>query len=424
MAVEDGRAGFYTDVWGDENREPRAINAVNLGSGVSTEIVGHELHGELAHVEADLEAIRPQVPLAEATVVSRIQDLEADEHAQADLSQRCRLEGLTTPDHRLRRLLIELTLLALLGDGDVYFSSLAFQVFGLSDRRLVSFLPISELQAVAASVIVAMLIAVGIAGPRLTRFWHLLERAPSDDQAVDRRRARLAAEVFFVLVCIGGALSTLVGVSGVRAAYLHAQGVAAHWGEFFLIQLGIAIAGLMLIAWLSHPYDREWRSTTHAVNRSASELARAYLVLTRLVGRFNGLLRSRDAIMAQALAHLLAITNHARQQDELYARRVQHGEPEPTTTRLLPDDLPQPSQPRLVSELTRHLAGKPSMFKAYKPLDLCRVESRLHEVAERRAERGQSVNDQILDLIKNSHGASSEEAAANGRSNRKRPGKR
>ncbi len=415
MAAADGLAGFFTSRWGKDNRATRAINAFNAGVGVSTEIVADRVHRELGKSEKKLESTAPKVPLAEDATLAAAYKSEEDDNGVAEMEERCASEGIGVPDHRLIRLFLWVLGLAVLGGGDEKFCTLCFQVFGLSSRRIARFFPVSELGVVSGSVVAGLLIAVGIAGARLARLWHALEAAPSTDPADNRRRkTRVVAEGSAVIVGVAGALCALFGISGVRADFLAQEGVAAHWGEFFLIQIGVATAGLMLSVWESHPYDREWRSVSHRAKASRKGFRGAQARLVSLVGAYNGLIREREAILGEALAHAHALKNHSGMQAELYAGDLQRALPEPTTDRLFPESLPQPGQQRLIDELDKYFSGAKSIFKKYQPADLKRVENALKQIRQRQENRLKRINDRGVAAAATTDAPSPAKASTNG----------
>lgn len=422
MAVDDARAGFYTDAWGDDNRAPRAIGAINAGPHVSAEVVAHDLHGDLDEIEGELEASSVRIPPAEEAVISAGEVVETDKARTKEVEERCKTHGLSVPDHRLARRVGEGVGLTALGVGDEKFNSLSFQVYGLSDKAFSSWLPISEDQLVAGSVIAAMLMLVAIAGTRMARLGHNLEQAKAkgDPSADRRRRVRVGIEATAVLLGIAGGIGCLVGVSGVRAAFLEAEGVAAHQHEFLLIQLAIAAAGFLLAWALAHPFDRDWRVATHKLRKNTKQFSRASAEFVGLVGVYNALIRSREAVLGQALAHTNALVAHAAMEGPIYAREHQLNLAEPTTERLLPDELPRPTEPRLATELGKYFNGKPSMFKKYEPYKIEDVKSVLAQPRAQQDTSNEQVNDRIEEAVRKSAAApSSAKAKTNGHGTKK-----
>jgi hypothetical protein len=272
MATDDARAGFYTDAWGDDNNIPHSIHAINSGAEVSGEVVAYNLHADNEKIENDLETTVVQIPPALHKLESSASKVKEDETRTGDVEKSCKADGLPLPDHRVRRVVLEILAFAVLLYGDAKFNALSFQVFGLSDKSISRWFPISEDQAVAVSVIAGLFIGVAIAGARLARFWHTLGYARTSNAADDRRRkVRVATEAFFALLGIAfGVLCILFGVSGIRADFLSLQGIPAHWGKFLLIQLGVATAGLLLACLIRTTKTGASRRTSCARARSSS----------------------------------------------------------------------------------------------------------------------------------------------------------
>ena len=243
FGTEDGRAGLYTGVWGDDNQEPRVVDAVNSGAEVSCSLISHELQGALAPVEQKLETLATVAPKAECDVIFAADEVELTDGEVAAVKKACREDDLPLPEHAGARRVAEASGLCLLGVGDMYFTSIAFQVFGLSDRNL-GVLPINELQLVASSTIVALLVCTSLAGHAIREVGHLMEKTRSSrlrPDADESRIRRLCVRSWFTAgggtLAVLGALAVLVGLSEVRASYLAQSGIDAHQWQFLLIQL-------------------------------------------------------------------------------------------------------------------------------------------------------------------------------------------
>lgn len=388
LATEDGGAQVFTTAWGTGNRASRAVDAINRGAEVSASLVSHELQGALAPLEENLERLGALGAGAEHDVLRAIDDVEAAEVDRERIAHACRAGDLGLPDHARVRELGEGAVFTGLGTGDLYLSTQTYEVFGLSDRRF-GFLPFNELQVAAGATVLALLVLAWLAGHQLRGVGYLLEahRPGLDDASRRRVRVRQWFMAGGSLVALGGVLGLLFGLSQVRASYLAQSGMDAHASQFLLIQLGIATAGVVVSLWMSHPYDRQWRSATRHAARAAKALAGAYSVFAGLVGEFNGLLRFRVAVMNQHCDWAVATVVDAARKGQMYARRVLLAQPEPTTDPLLPDTLPVPASPPLVAAVAEHRAGGGVMFKLYEPTSLARVEARLADLDRRRAER-------------------------------------
>lgn len=392
LAAEEGQAHLFTGTWGKGNREPRTIHAINYGAETSTNLISHDLQDRLPEVERQLEEQSAQAAGAEEQVISDIDRVEATGDELARVREVCHEGELEVPEHHWRRSGGEWIAFGSLGTGDLYFTSTTFQEFGLSSRP--TFGPWSELDIVAMSVVAAMLLLTRLGGHLVRKAGYLTEQVSGGKvtEGVDERRIRvLTVRTWFTVVAAGlgliGALGILWGLSAVRASYLRQSGIDAHQGPFLLIQLGIAVCGFVLAYWLAHPLDAEWHSATFHDNRAVVALTNSYIVLAAIVGNFNALLRERDALLARHRDWGLATISDAARKGQMWARRVQLAQPEPTDEHLLPNDMPAPVVPPLVEEVNRYLVGEPAKFKPYKPLSLDRVERRLHELDDRRQKR-------------------------------------
>lgn len=350
MAREDGKTQLYTEVFGEGNRQPRAILANNEAARVGSGLIGHELHEQLKELDAELERTKEtsKVVEAEALVLAEGQDHAAKD--EADLRARIRDEGLEIPESSWKALVFELVLLAFLGIGDILFISVAFQILGLTDKPIARFLPITELQVAASASVMALLISTRIAGHRLKRFLHLFgiimrqrHGSVGDNKLNGQRTAGAIDAGVQSFLAVLAVILVLLGVNGVRQAFLEKKGIPAHGGSFLALQAGIALAGILLAAWFAHPYDRLWRSTSMALAAADSRLKAVIDQITTMVSNYNARLVERDHIVAQYLEWDGSQLADTRRQNELYGRRVLLSQPEPTTVQLLADDLPTPT---------------------------------------------------------------------------------
>jgi hypothetical protein len=347
---EDAGKGVFTDIFGEDNRAPRMINAICKAALVASHLIAHRLHETLIGIDSRLEPVQESIKVAKAearTLAIAVADAAGNHR---NLSERMRNEGIAPPEGGRRRLLLEIALLTPLGLGDVLFISLAYQILGLSDRPMASFLPFSELQLAASTSVAALLICARIAGHRVRRFSHLLglligrPSTGSPDEAQLRRNyvagsIQAGAETFLAL---GGAAAVLMGVNAIRAAYLEGRGIPAHAGPFLLVQTGIAAAGVLLAAWFAHPYERDWKESAAALAAVKKPFNDTVERVSAHVADYNTLRVERVHRIAQHDEWNGAQLADAARQIESYARWLLLGQPEPTTDRLLPDELPQP----------------------------------------------------------------------------------
>lgn len=91
----------------------------------------------------------------------------------------------------------------------------------------VGIVPFNELQLVAASTVVALLLLARLAGHMLAGLRYCLEASASgaDPGHGPPSQIRIWMEAAGALVAVGGALGILVGLSQVRSSYLAQSGV-------------------------------------------------------------------------------------------------------------------------------------------------------------------------------------------------------
>lgn len=421
MAAEAGRAELYTDTWGESNREPREIHIVNQAAVTADCLISHQAEAELASREDALERLHPEATIVQDRVLDDIKSVETNGDELASVKEKCRQADLHVPEHHWRRMTAEIFGFVLLAVGDLYFVSTTFEVFGLSDKPLLGFLPVSALSVAASSVVIAMLLLTRLAGHLVRRIGQLIEETKAAQQQGATNATQLANKVVRSKFLIGaasvsvfGAFITLYGLSEVRASFLKQEGINAHQSYFLMIQAGVACAGLVLAYWMAHPLDAEWRSACHHYRVAVGSLTISYAQLADIVGRFNGMLRQRDAALIQFCNWTQAATSDAIRQDHLVARRIPLALPEPVQQQLLPDQLPEPPDPALAAVITDHLGGKPTYLKAYQPLSMERVEKRLRKLDKRRNQQGIESHNHLINLLSKTRDAGLVGASTNG----------
>lgn len=396
MAAEEGRAGFYTEVWGD-NRAPRTVNVIRAGAEETEYLIRHSLHGVLQAIEGRLEKMLAAVGLKRAATMSSIDNLEQAVEAKGKVTERIESEDLPLPLHTKRRIVLEILGLALLGVGDLYFVSSAFQIFGLSDQRALPFLPFSQLQVASTSVIVATLLLTRLGGHVFRTLAHLIENwrvHRQSGQQATRVLVRTAATAVVLAASIVGLVLLLCGLGSVRESFFVMSGERVSGSLFYLIQGGVTLAGVVLSYVMAHPFDQEWRSVTHRVQSAVKRLGADYGALAGLVGSYNATLRERIGVILEHEDWSVATVNDARRQFELVARRTQLAQPEPVEG-LLFGELAPPATPLLVAEVGAQLEGWSSTLKVYPELDMAEVDKRLAGVAESDA----AVQGELFDIL-------------------------
>lgn len=377
MAHEEAALGIPGGEWGD-NTEVRTVEVIIESGRVAEGIVRHSLHSGLAGIERRLEELKPRyLGLLEA-VLSFFARLKTARQDEEKIARLCAEEGLSLPLHSLRRLLLELTGLGLVGVGDLYFLSSAFEIFGLSNGRALSFLPLSQLEVAAISVVVAMLVLSRIGGHLLRGLSHLAERhslARRDDlPEAEGLRVCLMTKVGALAVVLGGLITLVIGLAQVRATYFHNALIAVPNSLFYLIQVGVVVAAVAMSYAMAHPYDSEWRSVSWRLFVEGRSFRRSYGALAALVGSYNALLRERASYILTHEDWSLSLAAEVRRLVVLAARAYLIGQPEPTERHLI-ENLPETPVPLLVAEVGAQLEGWRSTLMVYEPLSMDAVEA-------------------------------------------------
>jgi len=349
MAGEDGRAQFFTNIWGRGNREPRAIRALNHGAEVSRSLILHDLYSTVLAPQLEIEVLKAKVPILAHNASVAVSELSEAQEEVGRIQRTCQENDLPLPEHHLRRAIAEISIYVALVIGDLMFITAAYQVFGLSDQS-VGFVPFSPLQLASSSTVVALLILTRLVGRFSRQLSYLTELSSIiDTETPDgfARQARSTKRLRFTIAAatsaVAGVLAILVGLSLVRSSYLAQLHVPSNFLEFFLIQTGIAAAGCVTSYWAAHPLEHDWRAANRHLQRAHKFVQRSQTSYADSVGNFNGLLRTLESVTSQHRVWADATMFDAARKAEIYARRLQHAQPEPTDDALLPAALPRPA---------------------------------------------------------------------------------
>lgn len=353
MAVEDGNNSVHDpSVWG-ENTAPRAIHLINATVAVLKHLVGHAFRGESLPLEVELEHAGAEANVAEQGALDDIDEEEEARREEVGLLARIRNAKLVPPQGEdVRRYVAKLGSLVV---GDLVFIALAFEVFGLSDRPLLGFVPFSsELHIAALSSVLALLFLAHFAGEELKTISHVNRRRR--EEPTGGIASAGAGAYVYAATWILGAAAVLVGISAVRETYLAAEGVEAHTEIFAAIQSGVFLAALALSISHAHPFAREWARVSHWVRRTTGQSERSAARHAKLVAHVNGIVDRRLALLAMAAQHARLGEVDAARQILLYVRRTQLSQPEPVGERLFPKQLPD-AEHEDDTELTGLLIG-------------------------------------------------------------------
>jgi hypothetical protein len=389
MAAEDGSKELFTQSWGPDNHFPRVAAANVHAAGVAGHLIGHQLFGALNGVQMRLEDIEARAATLIAATLAQMKRLGRTRCRRDDVERKIRDEDLALPDTRRRRFLQEVGWLTVLAVGDMLLISLAFQLFGLSDKPLLGFLPFSELQLAASTAIAALQVLARITGHRMKRCLHLFVVSVRDWEGgtSGERRGRIAQLAETGVQCLGGLLGLgvlLFGLNAVRSRYLASVGIDGQGTSFLLIQLGIAAAGVLIAAHYAHPYDEEWRSVSETAAEASAALDGQVAELTALKSAHSSLIREHENAKSRYLEWEGATNRNVERQNELYARGVILSQPEPTTERLFDDELPKTVGVDWADALrTPGRTTAPVLIaKRYEPLDLSGVLDQLKKIED------------------------------------------
>jgi hypothetical protein len=398
MAQEDGQAQLYTSTWGEGNKEPRGILANNAADATAQALIAQQLYQELTDVEQQLEGQHPRFQRAQSTVLSQIDRVERADTRVEQLEERFEAEDVEVPAAGRGHHAKEFGALAALGSGDLVLNTAAFQLFGLSDRNFGP-LPLSELALAASVTVFALMFLARSAGSTLKTFTHLVgvllfHRSDADEEQANRRRlARAVVAGSLCLVWLAAGVALLWAIGSVRSNFLQQQGIGAHTATFFMIQLGVFVAGVAMSFHFSHAYETEWKRTCLRLNAVSADLAAGFEQLLVVVSTYNGLIRLRENLLAQYREWALATTADTRRQNELYSRRALLAQPEPTSDELFAKSLPEPATGALVTRVGDYLEGDAQTFKRYEPLTISSIEKRLADIELRREQRRAARHD-------------------------------
>jgi hypothetical protein len=205
----------------------------------------------------------------------------------------------------------------------------------------------------------------------------------------------------------------LAGIAAVREAYLVEKGTDAHTWVFVAIQAGVFLAALALSMSHSHPFAREWARVSKRLGAAAARSRRSAQAHARLVGRVNGLIDEREALLAMAVQHVRVGEADVPRQVALYLRRVQLSLPEPIHERLFPTDLPVPTD--ITEKALKGILEGPGETRTFERPSVDRVVQRREELRnETKALRASAEEVQQTVLAKASNGKARKSAPTNG----------
>jgi hypothetical protein len=342
LAGEDGQAGTHNpSIWG-ENGCARLINAVNEAHGVNSALIGHHYRADLQWLDSALEIKWPSAILVHETAQDRLDAWEVAAQDKAALEDEIKEDGFSLP--HWRRLLFLATGLFGLLFGDLPIVAKSFELFHLSDKPIIpGFHLTDELHMAGLASVTALIILAHVSGHGLREIAHAFNwrrLAPKDQRSSLPRPSGFSAAT--VVVCLGFGLLLLQGLSVIRVDYLRSVHQQGNTTAFFDLNLGILSAAVALGFFHANLYGRRWADATRIEAKAHRLLVQSEGEYAASAGEFNGLLDQRDTVVAQAGHHIGASEQDTLRQIELITRRTVLSQPEPTTERLFPDDLPRP----------------------------------------------------------------------------------
>lgn len=348
-----------SDVWGPNADTIWPIHEINAGFGVAAHLIGHRLREGLATIYGKVELAVVIAHDAGASALEAVDEYGYRQIELEELRQRIKDAGLGFPHWIAHSLLYSIALGGLV-IGDLAFIAVAFQLFGLSDEKLLGFLPlVDELHLAASASVGALIVLAHVAGKQLRLIWFDLERLRHAKTDEERSKlpgpSRFSIAIAVVSILAAGAL--LAGIADVRAGYLAAQGIDSRTASFAAVQGGVFVAALALAFLHAHPFGREWVDLGRRARAGAREMEQRSQMFVTAVATVNDLVDRGNAMIAAAAHHLGAARFDVIRQAARFAWVSQIHSPEPVSSNaLMPESLPQPTD-RSADESAAFLLG-------------------------------------------------------------------
>ena len=333
LADRDGRAGFNTKRWGPGNRETRGLLAVLSTGPTHAAVVRVRMEEELAGIAASHAQARERFQAYRNAAYDAQTRVAQQASRRQELVRELADHKLVEPTSRWPVML----LLLLLALGDLTMTAAAMTVFNLSDARLLSWLPFSELHLAAAPTVVGMFGAA-----------HFLGESLKAHRYEPQQRSGLK---IVAAVSLAGGLCLALSISAVRSAFLNANGITASAGAFIGIQLGLLLVAVAASTSAAHPYGPAWRQMQRRAWLADRRYGRARGRAGQQAAEVNALAVEYRHRVVAARATVEVVSSDVVRQGHLYIRELQHGQPEPVEEELYPGELPEPARPRSVQEL-------------------------------------------------------------------------
>lgn len=328
-AIEDGQTGILDPAAVGVNSHPHAIDALVHGHDAATGVIGFDTRDELQAVDALLEKELLNFESAEAAALKANSNYESAERQRILQSRRMRVTGLPIPSKKAGVILIAAMIGLFVGDWGLI--TLGYQILGLSDHPWIPGIAFTDdLHLAAFSSVFALVVLGEAVGERLRLIEYAFENRRQADVAERERLPKPAVfDVFWLTVCLLGALAGLAALSYIRSEYLKALGTDTGGLAFFGIQLTILLAAIALGFAYANPEAKRWRSIDKTANAAEKEQTTTTDTYTASGSRINALIDEHDATVAKSGHHIGTNAANVGVQTSAYKRRYLLSQPEP-----------------------------------------------------------------------------------------------
>lgn len=334
-----------SSIWGKDNADNTdlVIGQIKDASNTNKSLVAHEGHHEVDDLAAKIEDVGPKVNAAENQALEDI-----NRHTIATLEQETKRQEIKQDGYGVPYLKLVVYILGLgaLTAGDLLLISLVYQVFGLSDKPMWGFLPVTDLQFAASVSVMGMLLLTHASGTPLRKAFNIYKQTKYQGGSDLSWRLWLSVGMLSDV----GALLIATGIALVRSGYMKSQQLDPAFWAFLAIQVGILAAATALAVEYAHPHRRDWRGLCIAMRRTARSQKDSINYFIGLLGTYNGLAERMPRLRAFSFLHVQASSTDASRQAKRYLHGLLMNQPEPTTERLLPKEpmaLDVPTEPEI-----------------------------------------------------------------------------
>ncbi|WP_024818148.1 hypothetical protein [Arthrobacter sp. 31Y] len=333
-AIEDGHTGILDPATVGVNSHPHAIDGLVEGHAAASGVISYDTRDELQAVDATLEKELLNFDSTKAAALDANSNYESAERERILQWRRMKVTGLPIPSKKAGVILAAAMIGLFVGDWGLI--TLGYQVLGLSDHPWIPGIAFTDdLHLAAFSSVFAIVVLGEVVGERLRRIEYALENRR---RAVEAERDKLpkpaAFDVFWLTVCLLGALAGLAALSYIRSEYLKALGVGDGGPAFFGIQLAILLAAIALGFAHANPEAKRWMSIDKKAGAAEVKRTTAADAHAASGSRINAAIDERQAILAKAGHHIGTNAANVVVQTSDYKRRYSLSQLEPVQERL------------------------------------------------------------------------------------------